>query len=128
MCMTQVSIQRKKTTICSHTMCISVTQGCSPMLGTIRTFLYNSGLLRSWSHHLVATSLVTMLSSLPVPALQAGVFSEDEIAKAVLSDPIVPSDAKGLATSFVEQTLPKLLANDLRLIRQFGFSESLDDT
>ena len=98
------------------------------MRETIQTFLYNNGLLRSWSYHLVALSLATMLSSLPVPALLAAVFTEEEIAKAVMSDPIVPSDAKGLATRFLEQTLPKLLTNDIRLIRQFGFSESLDDT
>jgi hypothetical protein len=45
-----------------------------------------------------------------------------------MTAPIVPLEAQDLASSFIDHTLPKLLADDIRLARQLGFREGMNDT
>jgi hypothetical protein len=112
------------------------------MFETIRISLFNSGSLSPCGNRLVAAALIATLFSLPVPTVWAeaepcktdkiaqapGPFETDKIAKALMTAPIVPPEAQDLASSFLEQTLPKLLTDDSRLAHQLGFDDSRNET
>jgi hypothetical protein len=102
--------------------------------------------LHAWVKHSIAVALLATLFSSPVPAVWAAQLenadkakgdkpkvdkdkiTNNEIEQALTGPPNVPPEAQDLKSSFLDHTLPRLLANDDRLARQLGFGDSMNNT
>ena len=76
----------------------------------------------------MASAVMAIIISSPVPAVWAETFYSSydnyDILAALSTAPIVPSEAKELASSFVDRTLPRLLADNALLAKQLGFGST----
>jgi hypothetical protein len=113
------------------------------MLETIRTSRYSDGRVRSLLKYSVTLVLLIVLLSSPVTAVgettTAGAatpeassakpkppFDPIHIAKALTDPPNVPQPPQDLARDFLDQTLPRMLTDDERLV-QLGFNDGLSN-
>ena len=94
------------------------------MFETIRKSPYNDGALLPWVKHSIAVALlaITVPSS---PAVWGAQYEMDKLEKALASPPYVPEQPQNIANSFLEYTLPGLLASDERVAHQLGFGDSM---
>lgn len=112
------------------------------MFETIRIFQCNDRVLHPWVKHSIAVALLATLVSSPITAVWAEqvknaekaesdkpevTITNDEIAKALAASPNVPQEAHSLATSFLDYTLPNLLADDEPLAQQLGLGDSVSN-
>src|SRR5262245_50641006 len=114
MCTTPVTTRRKTTRTSGPTTCISVIQGCSRTFETIRRSHCNR--VQAWVG--IAAALLVILVSHPIPV---SAYSTTENAHALIEPPNISKESEHLAISFLNATLPKLLANDNRLAQRLGF-------
>jgi hypothetical protein len=82
--------------------------------------------LPSYVKHSIAVALLATLFPQPIPAVWGAQFEIDKIEKALAAPPYVPEQSQNLANSFLDHTLPKLLADDERLAHQLGFGNSVN--
>ena len=97
------------------------------MFETIRISRYSESLLLAWVKHSIAVSLLATLFSPIVPAVWGAQFDVNKIENALAAPPYVPQESQDLANSFLDHTLPKLLADDERLAHQLGFGDSMSN-
>lgn len=115
------------------------------MLQTIKISQYSERVLLAWVKHSIAVSLLATLFSPIVPAVWGAQFenadtakgdkpkvdkdkiTNDEIAQALSNPPIVPPEAQDQISSFLDHTLPKLLADDERFAHQLGFGDGVSN-
>jgi hypothetical protein len=96
------------------------------MLQTIKISQYSERVLPSYVKHSIAVALLATLFPQPIPAVWGAQFEIDKIEKALAAPPYVPEQSQNLANSFLDHTLPKLLADDERLAHQLGFGNSVN--
>ena len=97
------------------------------MLQTIKISQYSERMLPSYAKHSIAVALLATLFAQPIPAVWGTQFEIDKIEKALAAPPYVPEQSQNLANSFLDHTLPKLLADDERLAHQLGFGDGVSN-
>ena len=97
------------------------------MLQTIKISQYSERVLPSYAKHSIAVALLATLFAQPIPAVWGAQFEIDKIEKALTAPPYVPEQSQNLANSFLDHTLPKLLADDERLAHQLGFGDGVSN-
>jgi hypothetical protein len=75
----------------------------------------------------VVIALLTALFCSPPPVVWAAPFENADIAKALIAPPNVPQESEELVRSFLDHTLPHLLADDARLAHQLGLGDSMSN-
>jgi hypothetical protein len=70
-------------------------------------------------------ALIATLFCLAASAVSAAQFEVDKLEKALAAPPHVPQQTEDLINSFLDHTLPKLLANDEGLAHRLGFGERM---
>ncbi|MCM3900551.1 MAG: hypothetical protein ND866_02485 [Pyrinomonadaceae bacterium] len=78
--------------------------------------------------HFIAVALLATLFPQPIPVVWGAQFEIDKIEKALAAPPYVPEQSQNLAKSFLDHTLPKLLADDARLAHQLGFGDGVSNS
>lgn len=96
------------------------------MLQTIKISQYSERVLPSYVKHSIAVALLATLFQ-PIPAVWGAQFEIDKIEKALAAPPYVPEQSQNLANSFLDHTLPKLLADDEHLAHQLGFGDGVSN-
>lgn len=97
------------------------------MLQTIKISQYSERVLPSYVKHSIAVALLATLFAQPIPAVWGAQFEIDKIEKTLAAPPYVPEQSQNLANSFLDHTLPKLLADDERLAHQLGFGDGVSN-
>jgi len=84
--------------------------------------LFSPGVLAVWGAQSEFNKIEKALPTQPDVS-----FEVDKIENALAAPPYVPDELQNLATTFLDHTLPKLLADDERLAHQLGFGGSMSN-
>lgn len=93
------------------------------MFETISISRYSKSMLLAKLKHCVVVALLATLSSSFLTAVWGAQFEVEKLEKALAAPPHVPQPSQDLLNSFLNNTLPKLLANDERLVHQLGIGD-----
>ena len=120
------------------------------MFEIIKISPYSKGVLHHWMKHVIAVSLLAALVSSSAAALWAEQvqiaekakddhltegkgkipnkeITEKEIEKALIALPNVPKESHSVVVSFLDDTLPHLLADNVHLAHQLGLADSVSN-
>ena len=119
-----VTTQRKTTRMYCLMMSILVIREYLHMFETIRTSRCGESVLPPWLKHSIAVALLAIIVH-SSPAVWGAQFELDKLEKALAAPPQLPQPSQDLVNSFLDRTLPKLMADDARLAHQWGFGDRM---
>jgi hypothetical protein len=102
------------------------------MFETIKTSPFPKALQQIFRNRATDGIVIATIFFMLVPTVWAdsdnNSNNNSEIVAALSTSKTVPPEAQDLASSFVDHTLPRLLADDVRVAAQLGFGGTLGDT
>lgn len=97
------------------------------MFETIKTSPCPKALQQIFRNRLTDGIVIATIFFALVPTVWANPYNNSDIVAALSTSQTVHPDAQDLAHSFVDHTLPRLLADDVRMAAQLGFGGTLGE-